>query len=47
MGAEYNITAKYPNSEVTVKNIGVYQGLMEEMRGEWLLHFTGFFCTTI
>ncbi|WVF71288.1 hypothetical protein IAT40_006091 [Kwoniella sp. CBS 6097] len=32
MGAEYNLAGKYPQSEVTVKNIAVYQGLMEEMR---------------
>jgi amphiphysin len=33
MGAEFNIAAKHPNAEVTVRNIGVYQTLMEEMRG--------------
>ncbi|OCF33015.1 hypothetical protein I317_04269 [Kwoniella heveanensis CBS 569] len=32
MGAEYNLAGKYPQAEVTVKNIAVYQGLMEEMR---------------
>ncbi|WVQ99579.1 hypothetical protein IAU59_006715 [Kwoniella sp. CBS 9459] len=32
MGAEYNLAGKYPQSETTVKNIAVYQGLMEEMR---------------
>jgi len=32
IGAEYNIASKHPNAEITVKNIGVYQTLMEEMR---------------
>ncbi|WRT66473.1 uncharacterized protein IL334_003432 [Kwoniella shivajii] len=32
MGAEYNLASKHPQAEVTVKNITVYQGIMEEMR---------------
>ncbi|OCF60729.1 hypothetical protein L486_00368 [Kwoniella mangroviensis CBS 10435] len=32
MGAEYNLAGKHPQAEVTVKNITVYQGIMEEMR---------------
>ncbi|WWC62090.1 uncharacterized protein I303_104680 [Kwoniella dejecticola CBS 10117] len=32
MGAEYNLASKHPQAEVTVKNISVYQGIMEEMR---------------
>ena len=33
LGAEYNLAAKHPNSEITLKNITQYQSLMEEMRG--------------
>jgi len=33
MGAEYNLAAKHPQAEATVKNISTYQTLMEEMRG--------------
>jgi amphiphysin len=32
IGAEYDIAAKFPNAEVTVKNIAAYQGLMDELR---------------
>ena len=34
LGAEYNLGAKFPNSEVTIQNIGSYQALMEDLRGE-------------
>jgi amphiphysin len=34
MGAEYNLAAKFPQSEVTVNNIAQYQVLMEELRGQ-------------
>ena len=40
LGAEYNLGSKFPNSEVTIQNIGSYQALMEELRGEcppWVL----------
>jgi amphiphysin len=33
LGAEYNLGAKFPNSETTIKNIDAYQALMEELRG--------------
>lgn len=33
LGAEYNLASKFPNSELTVKNIAVYQRLMEELQG--------------
>ena len=33
MGAEYNLSSKHPQSKITVDNITVYQGLMEELRG--------------
>lgn len=36
MGAEYNLAAKFPQSEVTVNNIAQYQVLMEELRGQLL-----------
>ncbi|WVR06950.1 hypothetical protein IAU60_003986 [Kwoniella sp. DSM 27419] len=32
IGAEYNLAGKHPQTEVTIQNISVYQGLMEEMR---------------
>ncbi|RXK37065.1 hypothetical protein M231_05653 [Tremella mesenterica] len=32
LGSEYNLAAKHPTAEVTVKNISQYQGLMEELR---------------
>ncbi|KAK8864497.1 hypothetical protein IAR55_001747 [Kwoniella newhampshirensis] len=32
MGAEYNLAGKHPQAEITVQNISVYQGLMEEIR---------------
>lgn len=34
MGAEYNLAAKHPHSEITLKNIDQYQNIMQEMRGE-------------
>jgi amphiphysin len=34
MGSEYNLAAKFPQSEVTLNSISQYQVLMEEMRGE-------------
>lgn len=40
LGAEYNLAAKFPNSEVTVKNIAVYQRLMEELQGAFRLQST-------
>jgi len=32
LGNEYNLAAKHPQAELTVKNIGMYEQLMEEMR---------------
>lgn len=32
LGAEYNLSQKFPNSDVTIKNIGAYQALMEQLR---------------
>jgi len=32
LGNEYNLAAKHPQAEMTVKNIGQYEQLMEEMR---------------
>ncbi|BEJ16375.1 hypothetical protein CspHIS471_0509800 [Cutaneotrichosporon sp. HIS471] len=32
IGTEYDIGSKFPNAEVTIKNIASYQGLMEELR---------------
>lgn len=41
MGAEFNLGAKFPQSEVTVNSIVQYQTLMEEMRGEFeISHYT-------
>jgi hypothetical protein len=34
LGAEYDLGSKFPNSEVTIRNIGGYQALMEDLRGE-------------
>lgn len=30
---EYDLTARHPQAEVTVNNIGQYQQLMEDLRG--------------
>lgn len=32
ISGEYDIASKFPNAEVTVKNISSYQGLMDELR---------------
>ncbi len=34
MGAEYDLVGKHPQAEITLKNIGQYQVLMEDLRGE-------------
>jgi len=41
LGAEYDLGSKFPNSEVTIKNIGGYQALMEDLRGESRVCFFG------
>lgn len=33
IGNEYNLASKFPQSEVTIKNIASYQRLMEELKG--------------
>jgi hypothetical protein len=33
MGAEYDLIGRHPQAEVTLKNIGQYQVLMEDLRG--------------
>jgi hypothetical protein len=40
LGAEYNLAAKFPQAEKTVQNITVYQTLMEEMRGAYILSWS-------
>ena len=34
MSGEYNLATKHPQSETTLKNIEVYQRLMEEVQGQ-------------
>lgn len=33
LGAEYDLIGRHPQAEATLKNMGSYQGLMEEVRG--------------
>lgn len=32
LGAEYDLSSKFPNSQVTITNMGAYQALMEDLR---------------